>query len=84
MTDMKYMKPGLDFAVGKAIEEMGELNAALGKTLRWGWDSYNPELPENMRESNEEWVIRELLDAIHALNNLSLELRRKQAMDRRD
>src|SRR5688572_3544022 len=46
MTDPKYMRPGLDFAVGKATEEAGEFLAAIGKTLRWGWFSVNPELAE--------------------------------------
>jgi hypothetical protein len=30
MTDQRYMRPGLDFAVGKAIEEAGEFQAAIG------------------------------------------------------
>ena len=68
MTQARYMRPGLDFAVGKAIEEMGELQAALGKTLRWGWESYNPELPPNQRESNRSWVEREMAAARHDPN----------------
>ncbi len=74
MTQAKYMRPGLDFAVGKAIEEAGELGAALGKTLRWGWDSYNPDLPPAERESNEQWVRREIADVRGALDNLEHEL----------
>lgn len=74
MTDPKYMRPGLDFAVGKAVEELGELQAALGKTLRWGWKSYNPELPKAQRETNEEWVRREIADVRSALDNLEHEL----------
>lgn len=70
----KYMRPGLEFAVGKAIEEAGELLAALGKTLRWGWDSYNPELPPSQRESNAAWVKREIADARGALDNLEREM----------
>ena len=49
MTDQKYMRPGLPFAVGKTVEELGELSAALGKTLRWGGHSENPELPQHQR-----------------------------------
>lgn len=44
MTQARYMRPGLPFALGKAIEEAGEFLAALGKTQRWGLASYNPEL----------------------------------------
>lgn len=29
MTDPEYMRPGLPFAVGKTVEELGELSAAL-------------------------------------------------------
>lgn len=74
MTDPKYMRQGLDFAVGKAVEELGELQAALGKTLRWGWDSYNPELPPAQRESNAAWVAREIKDVRQALDNLEREM----------
>lgn len=74
MTDQKYMRPGLDFAVGKTVEELGELQAALGKTLRWGWHSANPELPSEQRETNLEWVLREITDVRGALDNLEREL----------
>jgi hypothetical protein len=83
MTDPKYMLPGLDFARGKAIEEMGELNAALGKSLRWGWDSVNPELPKDQQETNAAWALRELDDAVDALLRLSAELRNHQENRRR-
>lgn len=71
MTNQRYMRPGVPFAVGKAIEEMGELQAALGKTLRWGWYSVNPELPPTEQETNFDWVRRELADARNALDDLS-------------
>lgn len=74
MTDPKYMRPSLGFAVGKTIEELGELQVALGKTLRWGWDSYNPELLPAERESNAEWVKREMADVREAIDNLELEM----------
>jgi hypothetical protein len=77
MTDQKYMRPGLDFAVGKAIEEAGELQAALGKTLRWGWFSVNPELPKAEQETNMVWVRREISDLRGALDNLEAELDRR-------
>jgi hypothetical protein len=77
MTDKKYMRPGLDFAVGKAVEELGELQAALGKTLRWGWNSVNPDLPRKQQETNESWVRREISDVRGALDNLERELSRR-------
>jgi hypothetical protein len=75
MTQQKYMRPGLDFAVGKAVEELGELQAALGKTLRWGWNSVNPELPPEDQEPNVAWVQREIKDVRDALDNLEREMR---------
>lgn len=74
MTDSRYMRPGLNFAVGKAIEESGELIAALGKTLRWGWMSVNPELPAERQETNMAWVVREIADVRGAIDNLEHEL----------
>ena len=70
MTDPKYMRSGLNFALGKAVEELGELQAALGKTLRWGWAGVNPDLPPSKQESNASWVRREITDVRDALNNL--------------
>ena len=74
MTDQKYMRPGLTFAVGKTVEECGELCAALGKTIRWGWNSYNPELPSDKRVFNIDWVRAEMNDVREALDNLKKEL----------
>lgn len=74
MTDQKYMRPGLDFAVGKTVEELGELQAAIGKTLRWGWWSVNPEVPAGDQESNFLWVQREVADVRGALDNLEKEM----------
>lgn len=74
MTNPRYMRPGLDFARGKAIEELGELQAALGKSLRWGWDRYNPDVPVHERETNAAWVVREIADVRAALDNLIFNL----------
>ena len=74
MTDPRYMRPGLDFAVGKAVEEAGEFLAAMGKTMRWGWASVNPELPPDKQESNLSWVRREMADLYGALDNLKREM----------
>lgn len=77
MTDQRYMRPGLDFARGKLIEELGELQAALGKSLRWGWMSVNPELPREQQETNADWVRREIVDVMGALENLEREMTMK-------
>ncbi|HUD91215.1 hypothetical protein [Sphingobium sp.] len=69
MTDPRYMRPGYDFAIGKLVEELGELQAALGKTLRWGPESFNPELPVADRETNADWVLREIDDVLGAIQN---------------
>lgn len=74
MTNSKYMREGLNFAMGKAIEEAGEFLAAIGKTQRWGWESYNPEVPLKERETNEAWVRREMADVRAALDNLEKEM----------
>lgn len=78
MTDPKYMRPGLDFARGKLIEELGELQAALGKSIRWGWDSFNPELELQERETNVNWVLREISDVEQAIINFRYELNRSR------
>lgn len=68
--DPKYLRPGFDFALGHAIEEAGEFLAAAGKTLRWGPDSVNPELPVEQQEPNLDWLTRELHDLDGALRRL--------------
>ena len=74
MTDPKYMRAGIEFAMGKAIEEAGEFLAAMGKSQRWGFYSYNPEVPISKRETNIDWLRREMDDLRGALDNLEKEL----------
>ena len=69
-TSSKYMRPGFLFAVGKAVEEMGEVSEALGKTICWGINSFNPELPLSQQETNRQWVERKMVDVRGALDNL--------------
>lgn len=66
----KYLRPGFDFALAHAVEEAGEFLAAAGKTQRWGRQSYNPELRPEDRETNEDWLRREMLDLRGALERL--------------
>lgn len=61
------MKPGyepetLDQKMGHLVEECGEVLAAAGKSLRCGLGGGNPELPEDEREENVDWLLRELQD----------------------
>jgi NTP pyrophosphatase (non-canonical NTP hydrolase) len=53
--------------LGYLIEECGELQSALGKTIRWGLNSFNPELPAEEQESNREWILREIKDVKRAI-----------------
>lgn len=53
--------------LGYLVEECGEVMAAAGKTIRWGLNSYNPEIPEYQRELNREWLSRELKDLKQAI-----------------
>ena len=48
--------------LGYLIEECGEVIHACGKTVRWGMDNFNPELPEDKQEQNWQWICRELKD----------------------
>lgn len=56
-------------ALGRFIEECGEALAAAGKTVRYGWNSYNP-LPEASEETNEAWLEREIADLEDAIERL--------------
>lgn len=65
----EYLKPDSpEFCLAHLIEEMGEALAAAGKTLRLGPQSYNPELPEADRETNIDWLRRELKDVRGAMD----------------
>jgi hypothetical protein len=70
----KYLRNDWNSVVTHAIEEAGEFVAAAGKTLRWGPESYNPEIPPENRESNRDWMRREMHDLRLALIRLELAL----------
>ena len=57
-----YRPRTVEQALGYLVEECGEVLAAAGKSQRWGLDSWNPTLPEVERETNENWLLRELRD----------------------
>jgi len=56
-----------DQKIGYLVEECGEVMAAVGKSLRWGLDSFNPELPSAEQETNRTWIKRELKDLKRAI-----------------
>jgi NTP pyrophosphatase (non-canonical NTP hydrolase) len=62
----EYMPRTIDQKLGYLVEECGEVLAAVGKTQRWGLESVNPE-PGASRETNREWILRELGDLERAV-----------------
>lgn len=74
----KYKPKSTTDHLGYLIEEAGEVLAAAGKSLRWGLDSWNPELPPIERESNEQWLRREMRDLSRAINLMTEHLDRQQ------
>lgn len=67
----EYLKrDDIDFCAAHVAEECGEMLAAIGKSLRWGFDSVNPELPPSEQESNLDWYRRESADLRSALDRL--------------
>lgn len=60
--------------LARTIEEAGEVVAAAGKSARFGLDSYNPELPEEERETNAEWLLREMQDLQDAMKDMAQHL----------
>lgn len=63
----KYAPKTTGQKLGYLVEECGEVLAAVGKTQRWGLYSYNPELSKNKRETNRDWILRELKDLERAI-----------------
>jgi len=71
----RYEVTSLTEALGYLIEECGEVQAAAGKTVRWGPDCYNPELPPEEREINRDWLLREVDDLEEAIKRIRAFLR---------
>ena len=72
--ERRWFRPGVEFAEKWAQEEMGELNAAMGKAGRWGYGNSDPTKPPEQRIKNIDWVLKEIRDAVDALHNLEAEL----------
>lgn len=59
--------------LGLLVEECGEVQAAVGKTFRWGLESFNPE-PGASRETNRKWILREINDLEGAIARVRVAL----------
>jgi hypothetical protein len=59
MSHERYLPMTLPNKLAQLAEEAGEVVAAVGKTLRFGLDSENPELPDGIREKNRVWLTRQ-------------------------
>lgn len=77
MTD-EYKPVTVEERLGYLVEECGEVMAAVGKSLRFGLEAYNPELPDEEIELNKDWVLRELKDLTRAIK-LAREILREEA-----
>ena len=62
MTDIpeQYRSKTPEQAMAHLAEELSEACTAACKSLRFGFDAYNPELPPDERETNIEWLDREM------------------------
>lgn len=63
----RYRPQTLDQKIGYLVEEAGEVMAAAGKSIRWGLAGFNPEVPMDKRETNADWLLRELRDLRDAI-----------------
>ena len=63
----QYVPKNIGQVLGYLTEEAGEVVAAVGKTIRWGLLSVNPELPAGQQETNAAWIARELHDLERAI-----------------
>jgi NTP pyrophosphatase (non-canonical NTP hydrolase) len=63
----QYEPKTFEAKLGYLVEECGEVLAATGKTIRWGPDSVNPEIPVEEQETNRDWLLRELKDLTRAI-----------------
>ena len=57
--------------LGYLVEECGEVLQAAGKSIRWGDSSFNPDIPPEQRETNRDWLLREIADLRYALDLIS-------------
>lgn len=77
--DTKNMKPQYEpkttvQKLGYVVEECGEVLSAIGKAQRHGLENFNPEIPILSRETNRDWILRELNDLDYAVELLRKDL----------
>lgn len=70
MSHHQFLPIGVTGRLGHVVEECGEVLAAIGKSQRFGLDSVNPLLPAEERETNRDWLKRELVDLKQAIARL--------------
>ena len=66
----EYEPKTVDQKLGYLVEECGEVLHGVGKALRWGLESSNPELPPEQRVTNRNWILRELVDLQNAIDKV--------------
>ena len=71
MVNPKYLRDDIASLTAHAMEEAGELVAAIGKVYRLGWQSFHPDDPSY---TNLEYVKDELRDNILASQRLLKQL----------
>ncbi len=64
MADLEFEPKTIDHRLGWLVEECGEVQAAVGKTLRFGLFSRWPK-PDG--ETNRDWILREIQDLKKAI-----------------
>lgn len=79
--NVTYKPKSFKQKLGQLIEECGEVQAAIGKSLRFGLHSYNPEIPSHKREMNGDWILRELDDLKQAIALVEKSLKRTMGRD---
>ena len=75
MIKTKYTPKTQKQKLGYLIEECGEVLTAVGKSMRWGIESVNPESRVVKPETNREWILRELDDLDRAVFMVRASLR---------
>jgi hypothetical protein len=75
----EFLPTDLAGKLGKLTEECGEVLAAVGKTQRFGLDSVNPLIPADQRVTNKDWLLAELADLEHAIEEVRQELKPPEA-----
>jgi hypothetical protein len=82
----KYLPKTTSGKIARLAEECAEVGMACDKTLRvyleWhagdiqgALGDYNPDLPPKERESNRQWILREIADLKHAIKEIEKALK---------